>query len=85
MSRKSVPVVLEDAERLRLEQWSRAGSTPQQVVLRARIILAAAAGESTQASAAQLGAHRRTIALWRGRMLYTGHRLRLGDPARDAA
>ncbi len=40
MSRKSVPVVLTDTERIRLEQWIRAGSTPQQVVLRARIILA---------------------------------------------
>ena len=34
------------------------------MVLRARIILAAVAGESAQASAAQLGVHRRTVALW---------------------
>jgi len=46
MSRKSLPVVLTDAEVIRLEQWIRAGSTPQQVVLRARIIREAALGQS---------------------------------------
>ena len=64
MSRKSLPVVLTDAEVIRLEQWIRAGSTPQQVVLRARIILGAVAGQSVQVNAAQLGVQRRTVALW---------------------
>jgi hypothetical protein len=44
MSRTSLPVILSDAEMIRLEQWIRAGSTPQQVVLRARIIRSAAQG-----------------------------------------
>jgi transposase len=64
MSRKSLPVVLTEAEVIRLEQWIRAGSTPQQVVLRARIILGAVAGQSVQVNAAQLGVQRRTVALW---------------------
>jgi transposase len=64
MSRKSLPVVLTAAEVIRLEQWIRAGSTPQQVVLRARIILGAVAGHSAQANAVQLGVQRRTVALW---------------------
>ena len=64
MSRKSAPVVLTDAEHIRLEQWIRAGSTPQQVVLRARIILVAATGQSAKVSATQLGVQRRTVALW---------------------
>lgn len=64
MSRKSLPVVLTDAEVIRLEQWIRAGSTPQQVALRARIILGAVAGQSVQVNAAQLGVQRRTVALW---------------------
>ena len=68
MSRKSVSVVLTDAERIRREQWIRAGSTPQQVVLRARIIVAASTGQAAQTSAAQLGVHRRTVALWRRRV-----------------
>jgi transposase len=72
MSRKSVSVVLTDAERIRLEQWIRAGSTPQQVVLRARIIVAASTGQSAQTSAAQLGVHRRTVALWRRRVRVQG-------------
>jgi hypothetical protein len=29
MSKTSLPVVLSDAEMIRLEQWIRAGSTPQ--------------------------------------------------------
>lgn len=64
MSRTSAPVVLTDAEHLRLEQWIRAGSTPRQVVLRARIILAAATGRSAKVTALQLGVQRRTVALW---------------------
>jgi hypothetical protein len=54
MSRTSVPVVLTEAERFRLEQWIRAGSTPQQVVLRSRVIVAAAGGQSDKAIAAAL-------------------------------
>lgn len=72
MSRTSAPVVLTDAEHIRLEQWIRAGSTPQQVVLRARIILAAATGQSAKASATELGVQRRTVALWRRRVRAQG-------------
>lgn len=72
MSRKSAPVVLTDAERVRLEQWIRAGSTPQQVVLRAQVIVAAADGQSAQMSATQLGVDRRTVALWRRRVRALG-------------
>ena len=72
MSRKSAPVVLTDAEHIRLEQWIRAGSTPQQVVLRARIILAATTGQSVKVSAGLLGVQRRTVALWRRRVREQG-------------
>ncbi|HEY0946565.1 MAG TPA: IS630 family transposase [Opitutaceae bacterium] len=72
MSRTSAPVVLTEEERLRLAQWMRAGATPQQVVLRARIIDEAAAGQSAQATAARLGIHRRTVALWRRRVRKQG-------------
>jgi hypothetical protein len=58
MSRTSLPVVLSDAEVLRLEQWLRAGSTPQQVVLRAQIIRRAAQGQSDRATASALGIRR---------------------------
>lgn len=72
MSRKCVPVVLSEAEVARLEQWIRAGSTPQQAVLRARIILAAAKGEGDKQIAAQLGVHRFTVGLWRRRVRQEG-------------
>jgi len=67
MSRKSLPVVLAQAEVDRLGQWIRAGSTPQQVVLRARIILAAAQPRQDREIAVELKVHRRTVALWRAR------------------
>lgn len=79
MAQKSLPVVLTDAARVRLEPWIRAGSTPQQVVRRARIIVAAATGQSAPASAAPLGVQRRTVALWRRRVRAQGIRRRLGD------
>ncbi len=68
MSRKPFPVVLPASEIARLEQWIRAGSTPQQVVLRARIIVGAAQGKSDQQIGRELKVQRRTSALWRRRV-----------------
>lgn len=61
-----------DAEIIRLEQWIRAGSTPQQVVLRARIIVAAARGQTDQGLAREMKVQRRTAALWRQRVREQG-------------
>src|SRR5271154_5613837 len=72
MSRKSIPVVLSEAEVVRLKQWIRAGSTPQVVVLRARIILAAVAGQTDQQISKELKVQRRTAALWRRRVREQG-------------
>ncbi len=72
MSRKSIPIVLTKAEVNRLKQWIRAGSTPQQVVLRARIIEAAAGAGQDREIAARLHVHRRTVALWRCRARQQG-------------
>ena len=72
MSRKSLPVILSEAEILRLEQWVRAGSTPQQVARRARIILAAAHAMPDLRIARQLHVQRRTVALWRRRVRQEG-------------
>jgi transposase len=72
MSRKSIPVVLTQAEVTRLKQWIQAGSTPQRVVLRARIIEAAAGTRQDREIAAQLHVHRRTVALWRWRARQQG-------------
>jgi transposase len=73
MPRKtSLPVVLSEPEILRLEQWIRAGSTPQQVVVRARIILSVCRGQSDQQIAGELKVQRRTAALWRRRVREQG-------------
>lgn len=68
MARTSPPVVLAEAELDRLDQWIRAGSTPQQVVLRAWIVRHAAAGQTDKAIAALLAIRRETAALWRRRV-----------------
>jgi hypothetical protein len=72
MPRKSAAVELSEDETLRLEQWIHAGSTPQQVVRRARIIVEAARGRPDQQIAQQLQGQRRTVALWRQRVREQG-------------
>jgi transposase len=64
MPRKPVPVILSEAQAARLAQWIRSGSTPQQVVLRARIVLAANQGKQDRQIAAELGVNRHSAALW---------------------
>jgi hypothetical protein len=41
---------LSDSDKQQLQQWASAFGTPQQVVLRCRIVLAAAKGESDNAA-----------------------------------
>jgi transposase/transcriptional regulator with XRE-family HTH domain len=72
MARTSPTLRLSDAEREQLEQWVAAHGTPQQVALRCRIVLAAAAGETNLGIAAATGVDVKTVALWRGRFAETG-------------
>lgn len=58
---------LSSAEHDQLQQWVAAFGTPQQVALRCRIVLAAAAGQSDVAIAEQLSVNRKTVILWRSR------------------
>jgi hypothetical protein len=51
----------------KIQQWTAAHGTPQQVALRCRIIQAAAAGESDVAIAERLSVNRNTVILWRKR------------------
>jgi transposase len=55
-----------------LQQWASAFGTPQQVVLRCRMVLAAAGGQSDQATAAELAVNRHTVRLWRQRFAQQG-------------
>jgi transposase len=55
-----------------LEQWTKAFGTPQQVVMRSRIALEAAAGQSDLSIAAMLDVNRHTVRLWRERIKQDG-------------
>jgi transposase len=72
MPRAATPVELNDAIRQQLEQWVSAHGTPQQVVLRCRIVLAAAAGYNNVAIGEQVGVDVKTVALWRTRFVEAG-------------
>jgi len=62
-------VALSDEERWELESLVRGHQTAQQVAQRARIILAAAAGENNSQLARRLGIEPDTARLWRTRWL----------------
>ncbi len=66
---KPEPVILSDAERTALEQLARRPSTPQQLALRARIVLAAADGQNHAQIARALDLAVATARLWRTRWL----------------
>ena len=72
MPSKPPPLHLDASELQRLEQWSAAGSTPQQVVLRGRIALLASQGEPSLRIAHLLKIQRRTVLLWRQRVAAQG-------------
>jgi len=67
------PVVSLSADDLaQLVRWEAAPSTPQQVALRCRMALAAAAGKQDLEIAASYGVNRHTAALWRQRVRTAG-------------
>ncbi len=51
----------------RLTRWSRGRSTPARLVLRAKIVLAAAEGKMNKDIAAELATSKKTVSLWRSR------------------
>ena len=63
---------LSEEQRALLERWAGAPKTPQSVALRARIVLAAAAGASNSEIARRLGVSRPTVILWRRRFAEAG-------------
>lgn len=66
---KPPAIVLSDAERDQLEQLARRHSTPQQIALRARIVLAAAEGANNCQIARQLDVSLDMVRRWRERWL----------------
>ena len=68
----AAPLLLPDADRDVLRSWMRSPSVPAGLVLRARIVLAAADGESNTAIAERLGITRQTVVTWRARYVADG-------------
>ena len=65
--RHATPIELSAEERGTLENWVRASTTEQRLVVRARLILAAAEGASTTALAQRFKVRPATVSQWRGR------------------
>jgi len=65
--RVAVPVQITDEERTTLVRWSRGRSTPARLILRARIVLAAAEGKRNSDIARELNTDNQTVGRWRSR------------------
>lgn len=72
MPKSAMALNLSDVEQAQIGEWLRASSTPQQVVLRCRMVLAAASGQQDLEIAAQMKVNRHTPALWRKRVAAEG-------------
>lgn len=82
------PVTVLPEQREALEHLVRTHSTPQQLALRARIIVLAANGTGVRASARELGVWPKTVRHWRKRWREADRRSvpeRLADVARPGA
>jgi transposase len=65
-------ITLRYEDRQLLERWARGRSTPARLVLRARIVLAAAGGKENKAIAAELNTNRPLVGKWRSRFAKSG-------------
>jgi transposase len=78
--RRAIAITLTDEERVTLRRWARGRSVEARLVLRAKIVLAAAEGRENKVIAEELGTLRKTVGLWRQRFA----RARLSGIERDA-
>jgi putative transposase len=69
MGRPKVELMLSDEERAQLTSMARSRTIPAALVARARIVLAAAAGESNSDIGARLDIKRGTVGKWRRRFI----------------
>ena len=67
MPKRATPIVLSEKEQEGLLQITKRHRSEQQVVLRARIVLAAAQGQANVQIASELGINVDTVRLWRDR------------------
>ncbi len=66
------PVVLSAEQMVQLLHWSRGGSTPYRLVIRAQIVLLASYGHSNRKIARLLRVHPLTVSRWRSRFELLG-------------
>jgi transposase len=78
--RVAVPITLTESERSELQKFARGRSTPARLVLRAKIVLRAAAGMRNEAIAEELEVQPKTVGLWRKRFA----ELRIAGIEKDA-
>ena len=69
MAGAAASIILTDAEHCRLTTWVRAGTTPQRLVRRARVILGSAVGLGSRALAQQERMSRTTARRWLARFV----------------
>ena len=67
--RPMAPVMLAAEEQETLERWARRRTTAQAISLRARIVLASAAGKANTAIAREVRVKKQTVGKWRARFL----------------
>jgi len=70
--RVAKPITLSDEDRVTLTRWSKGRSTPARLVLRAKIILAAADGKRNCDIAEELHTVMKTVCQWRNRFAASG-------------
>ena len=69
---RAVPIKLTTKRRRKLQQILAAATSPQRLVLRARIVLAAASGKANARIARELGCGVAVVRTWRGRFAVRG-------------
>ena len=69
MGRRAARIELSEEERDGLERLIRASLTPQQLAMRARIVLLLGEGLGIEGTADRLGIWRKTVSAWRARWL----------------
>lgn len=72
MSKQATPITLTGADETTLKSWARSAKTEQRLAVRARIVLAAAQGESTVAIARAFKLRPATVSKWRTRFAAQG-------------
>src|SRR5215210_2297965 len=72
MPRSTTPFFVSEDDQKQLERWLAASNTPQQVAMRCRIIQASSQGKTEASIAEALNINRKTVRLWKERVLANG-------------